>query len=131
LNALLLSMIAAAAAAPTSGGQRPGWTMLFDNMMFPMIAILAIFYIIMIKSKRKQDKARQELLNQLKRGDRVRTIGGILGTVVEAREDEVVVKVDESSNTKIRFVRSAVASVESEKSTAAAAAAAKETTAAK
>jgi preprotein translocase subunit YajC len=126
LNALLLSLLAA--AAPASGGQKPGWTAIFDGPMFPMIAILAIFYIIMIKSKRKQDRARQDLLSQLKRGDRIRTIGGILGTVVEAREDEVVVKVDESSNTKIRFARSAIASVDADKTAAAAgAASAKET----
>jgi preprotein translocase subunit YajC len=48
------------------------------------------------------------MLSQLKRGDRVQTIGGILGTVVEARESEVVLKVDESANTKIRFSRSAI-----------------------
>ena len=47
-------------------------------------------------------------INQLKRGDRIQTIGGILGTVVESREDEVIVKVDESSNTKIHFTRSAI-----------------------
>lgn len=126
MNALLTSLLAAAAPA-SQPANRPWWAGLFDSMMFPMIVILVIFYVIMIRSKRNQDKARQALLNNLKRGDRVRTIGGILGTVVEAREDEVVVKVDESSNTKIRFVRSAVASVETEKS----AAAAKETTPAK
>jgi preprotein translocase subunit YajC len=127
LNALLLSLLAA--AAPASGGQKPGWTAIFDGPMFPMIAILAIFYIIMIKSKRKQDRARQDLLSQLKRGDRIRTIGGILGTVVEAREDEVVVKVDESSNTKIRFARSAIASVDADKTAAAAGAASTKETA--
>jgi preprotein translocase subunit YajC len=48
------------------------------------------------------------MLGQLKKGDRIQTIGGVLGTVVEARDTEVLVKVDESSNTKIRFARSAI-----------------------
>ena len=48
------------------------------------------------------------MLGGLKKGDRIQTIGGILGTVVEARETDVLVKVDESSNTKIRFSRSAM-----------------------
>jgi preprotein translocase subunit YajC len=65
----------------------------------------------MFKSKRGQDKQRQDLLASLKKGDRIRTIGGIIGTVVEAREDVVVVKVDETSNAKIHFVRSAIHAV--------------------
>ena len=44
----------------------------------------------------------------LKRGDRVQTIGGILGTVVETRDGEVLLKVDEGNNTKIRFSRNAI-----------------------
>ena len=51
------------------------------------------------------------MLDNLKRGDRVQTIGGIIGTVVEARETEVVVKVDETNNTKIRFARKAITRV--------------------
>lgn len=87
-------------AQPTSP---PGWT-----QFIPLILIVVIFYFFVIRSKRTQDKKRNEMLNQLKKGDRIQTIGGVLGTVVEAREDDVLVKVDESSNTKIRFARSAI-----------------------
>jgi preprotein translocase subunit YajC len=59
----------------------------------------------------KEEKARQALLKQLKRGDRIQTIGGIQGAVVRAEEARVEVKVDESSNTKIWFARSAIARV--------------------
>ena len=51
------------------------------------------------------------MLAGLKRNDRVQTIGGVLGTVVEAREHEVILKVDESSNTKMRFNRAAIKEV--------------------
>jgi preprotein translocase subunit YajC len=67
-----------------------------------------ILYIFVFRSKRTQDKKRTDMLGALKRGDRVQTIGGILGTVVEARDTDVLLKVDESSNTKIRFSRSAI-----------------------
>ena len=60
------------------------------------------------RSKRQTDKKRTNMLSSLKRGDKVQTIGGILGTVVEARDTDVLLKVDESSNTKIRFSRSAI-----------------------
>jgi preprotein translocase subunit YajC len=96
----------AAPGAPAPGAPTespPAWT-----SMVPLILIVAIFYFFVIRSKRTQDKKRNEMLGQLKKGDRIQTIGGILGTVVEARDTEVVVKVDESSNTKIKFARSAI-----------------------
>ena len=50
-------------------------------------------------------------LRGVKKGDKVRTIGGILGTVVDIRDDEVVIKVDEATNTKLHLVRSAISKV--------------------
>ena len=48
------------------------------------------------------------MLSQLKKGDEIQTIGGIIGKVVEAREDRVLVKVDETANSKIWFSRNAI-----------------------
>lgn len=48
------------------------------------------------------------MVASLQRNDRVRTIGGILGTVVDVRDDEIVLKVDESNNTKIRISPNAI-----------------------
>jgi preprotein translocase subunit YajC len=93
-----------AAPAPAPGGAGG----ILSSPLVPMIAVMAIFMFYSFNSKRKQEKAKQDLLNGMKRGDRVQTIGGILGTIVEVRETEVVVKVDESNNTKIKFARSAV-----------------------
>ena len=83
----------------------------------PLILIVVIFYFFIFGSKRKTDKQRKEMLNQLKKGDRIQTIGGILGTVIEVRDGDVLVKVDESSNAKIRFSRSAVNQVLTEEKT--------------
>jgi len=47
----------------------------------------------------------------MKKGDKVQTIGGVFGTIVDVRDNEVVVKVDESSNVKIRFNRAAIKEV--------------------
>ena len=98
----------AAPATRPSSSTAPWWADAMQNPIFMMLAVLALFYFFMIKSKRKTESQRQSMLNQLKRGDRIQTIGGVLGTVIEAREGDVLVKVDESSNTKIRFVRSAI-----------------------
>lgn len=74
----------------------------------PLILILLVFYFLIFNAKRKQDKQRQQMLSELKKNDRIQTIGGILGTVVSADDKEVLVKVDETSNTKLRFTRSAI-----------------------
>jgi preprotein translocase subunit YajC len=48
------------------------------------------------------------LLHTIKKHDRVRTIGGIYGTVVDVRDDEIVLKIDESNNTKMRISPNAI-----------------------
>ena len=48
------------------------------------------------------------MLAALKKGDKVTSIGGIVGTIMDVREDEVVVKVDENNNVRMRFARWAV-----------------------
>ena len=95
-------------SAPASGTNPPFWVDFFRSPLMLAAIMLAVFFILTTKNRRSQDKQRQDMLSQLKRGDRIQTTGGILGTVVEAREDEVVVKVDESSNTKIRFARGSI-----------------------
>jgi preprotein translocase subunit YajC len=56
------------------------------------------------------------MLSALKRHDRVQTIGGVIGAVVEVKDDEVVLKVDETNNIKMRFARSAVQQIIAESS---------------
>ena len=48
------------------------------------------------------------MVQSLGKNDRVRTIGGIIGTVVDIKGDEITLKVDESTNTKIKIVSSAI-----------------------
>ena len=78
------------------------------QLMLIMIAVFGGLIFVNILAGRKQRKQRQELLGSLAKQDRVRTTSGMIGTIVEIKGDEVVIKVDESTNTKIRFVRSAV-----------------------
>jgi preprotein translocase subunit YajC len=95
-----------AAAPPASQPKEP--PPFLSNQMIPLILGIAVLYFFVFRNKRGTDKKRTDMLSQLKRGDRIQTIGGILGTVIEARESDVLVKVDESSNTKIRFTRNAI-----------------------
>lgn len=92
-------------ATQPMGTQDPPW---WTGPFIPLLIGILILYFFVFRSKRTQDRQRREMLAQLKKGDRVQTIGGILGTVIEARENDVLLKVDESSNTKIRFSRNAI-----------------------
>lgn len=76
--------------------------------MAPLLLMLGGFVLLwmwMGRGKRKQQQQRKQMIAALKKGDKVVTIGGIVGTVMEVRGDEVTVKVDESSNVRMRFAR--------------------------
>jgi preprotein translocase subunit YajC len=111
-----LEILAQTTQAVGQGTQEPP---IWAKPWFPAILGILIFYFILIRPQKNKDKTRNNMLANLKRGDRVQTIGGILGTVVEAREDEVVLKVDETNNTKLKFARSAIHKVVEEEKPAA------------
>jgi preprotein translocase subunit YajC len=104
----LLSLLAQAQPPATGGAPQPGGIFGFLIQYGPLLIILLIMYTIFLGPKRKQDRERQTMLGQMKKGDRVQTIGGLIGTVMDVREDRVVLKIDESSNAKATYVKSAI-----------------------
>lgn len=107
-NALGAFLAAAATTPSTAKAPAPGWAQFLNSPLLPVGLGILVVMTFMNRSKKTQDKERESMLKQLKRGDRIQTIGGILGTVLKAEESKVEVKVDESSNTKIWFARSAI-----------------------
>ncbi|HMO50647.1 MAG TPA: preprotein translocase subunit YajC [Kiritimatiellia bacterium] len=94
------------AMAPAPGGeQQPSGTFFFG-----WIAIMiAIFYVMIIRPQRRRDKERQELLKNIKSGDRVLFSGGIVGIVTNAKEKTFTIKVGEK--TKLEVLRGAVTQI--------------------
>lgn len=88
----------------------------FGSMGFllVMVGLFAVMMIFSSRSQAKEKKKRQAMLSALKKGDKVETVGGIIGAVVEVREHDVVLKVDENANTRIKFSRNAIRSVAGE-----------------
>ena len=78
----------------------------------PLIAIVAIFYFLILRPQNKKQKDTQKMLAALKKGDRVVTIGGIHGVIQSIKESTVIIKVDD--NVKLEFSRSAVSSISSQ-----------------
>ncbi|MCR4580363.1 MAG: preprotein translocase subunit YajC [Treponema sp.] len=76
----------------------------------PVIFIFVIFYFFLIRPQNKKQKETEKMINALKKGDKVITIGGIHGTVSSVKEKTIIVKVDDGC--KIEFNRTAISSVE-------------------
>ena len=83
----------------------------------PIIVIFIIMYFLMFRGPKKKQQQHQKMVSSLAKNARIRTIGGIFGTVLDVRDDEIVIKIDESTNTKMRISPSAVATVLGESKT--------------
>lgn len=83
------------------------------TLLLPFLIIGFLFYFLLIRPQRREQNNRKSMLAAVKRNDRVVTIGGIYGVVakVDAEADEVTIKVDETSNTKLRLTFSSIARV--------------------
>lgn len=88
------------------GGPPPGF-----NMIWIILAFVIAMVIMTSMTGRREKRRRETLMSSLKKGDQVQTLGGIIGTIVEIHDNDVILRVDEVSNTRIRFARSAVQGV--------------------
>jgi len=94
-----------AASGPAARGAKtssPYYQLIF------IVAIFFVMYFILFREPRKRQKQQQKMVQSLKKNDKVRTVGGVIGTIVDIKGDEIILKVDEANNTKIRVVTSAV-----------------------
>ncbi|MDD5064370.1 MAG: preprotein translocase subunit YajC [Phycisphaerae bacterium] len=81
----------------------------FGNMVWVIwIALMLVMFFVVFRGPQKQKQERKKLIQSLQKNDRVQTIGGIFGTVVDIKGDEITLKVDESNNTKIKVASSAI-----------------------
>lgn len=91
-----------------SNDQKPGGGFLGGNILIPLLLIFVLMYFIMIRPQRKQQKQRQLMLDQMRKNDRVVTIGGIEGVIYSVDDDKVVLKIDERNDVRITVAKSAV-----------------------
>lgn len=99
------------------GAQQPQGSPL-GALLVPMLMVGMLWFFIILRPQRKEQAKREQMLNALKKNERVVTIGGIIGTVaqtVSEKDTEIILKVDD--NTRIRFLRSSIQRVLSDEST--------------
>jgi preprotein translocase subunit YajC len=101
-------MIFSTAYAQATGGTATGG---FDLMSFaPLALIFVVFYFLLIRPQTKKAKEHKAMLSALRRGDKVVTAGGIVGSVVKLQgDDEVVVEI--ADGVRVRVVRSTITTV--------------------
>ena len=92
--------------AQAAGGASTGGGMGAMGQFLIFIPILGIMYFLMIRPQQQKQKQQAEMLKRLKVGDKVRTVGGVLGTIKYVSEQTV--KLEVAPNTVIEFLRGAV-----------------------
>ena len=84
------------------------------GLILPFVLVLGIMWLLLIRPQRKRDRQRREMLERVRKNDKVVTVGGIHGAVRWVKGDEVMLLVDESNNTKLRMSLSAITRILSE-----------------
>jgi preprotein translocase subunit YajC len=97
-------MLISTAYAQAAGGGPGGFDLI---SLMPLVLIFVVFYFLLIRPQQKKMKAHRELIGALKRGDKVLTAGGIIGTVVKVEEDNLLL-VEIAKDIRVRIARSTI-----------------------
>jgi preprotein translocase subunit YajC len=116
MQILLSSTVALAApqAGAGGGGAMPQGN--FMTALLPFVLVFVIFYLLIIMPQRKKQKKHQQMVENLRAGDRIITTGGIYGSIMGVQKDRIEVKI--AANTKIEITKSAVGVILSRSETA-------------
>ena len=90
-----------------AGGEAGGSDMLMS--ILPLILIFVVFYFLLIRPQQKKQKAHRAMLNEVSRGDDIVTNGGIIGTVVKSRQENLLVEI--APDIRVRVKRGMIAEV--------------------
>jgi len=106
----LLNIAKLLAGAPTPGGSPIEGLVSF----VPLLVMFVIFYLLLIRPQQKRQKEVRDMINNLKKGDRVITTGGLYGTIVGLNDSYVQLKI--ADQVKVKISRSAIAGLQNETS---------------
>lgn len=94
------------ATAAVTGGAMGG----LGGTLIYVVAMVAIFYFLLVRPQKKREKQTRMMLNEMRPGDEIITIGGIMGNIVSIKEDRVIIETG-ANRTKLTFEKSAIKSV--------------------
>lgn len=99
----MLFLLQAAGKSSSPGGMM--------SMLLPFILMFVVMYFLILRPQKRKEKERKALLARVKKNDRVVTAGGIHGVITSVRENEVILRVDEAKDIKVKVDRSAIVTV--------------------
>ena len=102
---LITVLVFIGGCVPADTGEEGGTSIL--PMIIFLVIIFGLFYFVMVRPQRRKQKEHETLVQELQKGDRVITAGGIYGTIESISEDNIVIKVE--SGATIRVARGSVA----------------------
>jgi preprotein translocase subunit YajC len=115
--ALLMSLLAQAqdsGAVPTDPGEKAPDT----GGSFVTFAIFGLMFFVMylfiLRPQKQRESEEKQMLDKLQKNDHVITKGGLYGIVMNVKDDEVTLKIDEQQNVKVRFQKNAIAQIVNE-----------------
>ncbi|MEE8155800.1 MAG: preprotein translocase subunit YajC, partial [Phycisphaerales bacterium] len=92
-------------------GGRGGGGLFNSSFMVVLVMMFLAMIIFSFMGQRRDRKKREAMISAVQKHDKVQTVGGLIGSVVEVKTDTIVLKVDESANTRITFARSSIQQV--------------------
>ncbi|GJQ23340.1 MAG: preprotein translocase subunit YajC [Planctomycetia bacterium] len=81
------------------------------SMLLPFILMFVVMYFLILRPQKRKEKERKILLSRIKKNDRVVTAGGIHGLITSVRENEIILRVDDAKDVKLKIDRSAIVTV--------------------
>ena len=108
---LILAQPSSPAGGPGPEPQPPEG--LLGNPLVLLVMGFAFIYFFLIRPQKREQDEKQRLLDSLKKNDKVVTTSGIFGTIVNLKDNEVTLRIDDQAKVKIRMLKSAIARVES------------------
>jgi len=106
MNILRIHCEQLAQAAPQGG------TGAFISMIIPFALMFLLLYVLIIRPQRKKEQERLGMIQNVKKNDYVLTTGGIYGTVMGVKDNEITLKIDDTNNTRVKLAKSAIIGVE-------------------
>ena len=77
--------------------------------LLPFVLIFVVFYFFLIRPQQKRAREHREMVSQLRRGDKVITSGGLVGTVTKSVDDQETVEVEIAKDVKVNIMRTMIA----------------------
>ncbi len=79
-----------------------------SNFIFLLVFMFAFIWLFIIRPQKREQDEKQTMMSALKKNDRVVTTGGMFGTIVNIKDDEVTLRIDDQAKVKVRYLKSAI-----------------------